>query len=74
MKTPDEILPHQPRYKSNAWEHYSIAELGQLVHLLVKRSAHRADETTRKKDLLDAQNYLHMIQAHIDAALAGSGN
>ena len=66
MKTPESIQSHASDYKNGSWEGYSIDELGHWVHLLVKRSQHRIDPAKAAKDLDDAQNYLNMIQAHID--------
>jgi hypothetical protein len=37
----------------------------------VKRAAHRAAPARQQKDLDDAQNYLNMMQSHIDAARKG---
>jgi hypothetical protein len=67
MKTPDSIAEHQQKYHANAWRQYSAAELGQWVALLVKRAGHWTEAARRAKDLKDAQNYLNMLQAHIDA-------
>ena len=64
--TPESAQEHQDNYKPNAWEAYSIQELGQWVHLFAKRSIHRADPAKREKDLTDAQNYLDMMQAKLD--------
>lgn len=50
------------------WKQYTLAELGQWVHLLVMRSHHRSDMDERIKDITNAQNYLDMMQAHILAA------
>lgn len=69
MDTPVSIEVHKTDYQNNAWQQYTIAELGQWVHLLVKRAAHRSNLEKAKKDLYDAQNYLNMIQAHIDAVV-----
>ncbi len=68
METPASLLPHEPKYKPDAWKEYSIAELGGIVAFFVKRSAMRANPKAAEKDLTDAQNYLDMIQAHLDAA------
>jgi hypothetical protein len=70
LETPKNILEHQSKYKDNAWQMYTLQELGNWVHLLTKRAAHRTDSAKRAKDLSDAQNYLSMMQAHIDAATA----
>lgn len=68
MQNPSEIKEHSAKYHGDAWKAYTAEELGQWVALLVKRSGHRADSHKKAKDLHDAQNYLHMLQAHIDAA------
>jgi len=69
--TPDSIKPHQDKYREGAWRDYSISELGSWVHLFVKRSQHRKDAAKKDKDLQDAQNYLDMIQSHINALRGG---
>jgi hypothetical protein len=61
---------HAIDYKDQAWKQYSIEELGQWVHLFVKRASHRTNGEKRDKDLYDAQNYLLMIQEHINQARA----
>ena len=66
METPKGCEEHQPKYKQNAWQLYTIAELGQWVHLFMKRAEHRTDLAKREKDLIDAQNYLHMMQSKLD--------
>ncbi len=70
MKTPESIVQHAARFNDNAWKQYTPAELGDFVHLLIKRSAHRTEPAKRTKDIDDAQNYLNMLQAHVDAARA----
>lgn len=70
MNTPETIKSHAKDYNDRAWEQYSIQELGNWVHLLVKRASHRSDATKRAKDLYDAQNYLNMIQSHVDSQRA----
>jgi hypothetical protein len=66
-KTPESIKPMAPEYKDRAWEQYTLQELGNWVHLFAKRATHRADSAKRTKDIADAQNYLNMMQAHLDA-------
>jgi hypothetical protein len=68
---PLSILPHSKDYKNSAWMDYTLHELGMWVHLLVKRAGHRNNPLKAKKDLEDAQNYLNMMQAHIDYVAAG---
>jgi len=70
METPQSILKNEPDYKPKAWQEYSLQELGNWVHLLVKRSRMPSNNTKRFKDLGDAQEYLNMMQAHINDARA----
>lgn len=67
MNTPTQLTVHSSKYIDNAWQQYTIAELGNFVHLLAKRSEHRSDVAKRQKDLEDARNYLRMIEAKLDA-------
>jgi len=67
MQTPDQIIKHDSKYNNNAWQDYSIQELGQWVHLLAKRATMRADADKRRKDLTDARNYWLMIGSHLDS-------
>ena len=64
-ETPQGCQEHQPDYKTQSWEAYSLFELGTWVHLFVKRAEHRSNPAKRKKDLHDAQNYLDMMQAKL---------
>ena len=57
---------HNADYKLNAWDNYSLDELGHWVHLLAKRSQHRDNDEKRQKDLYDAQNYLDMMQSKLN--------
>lgn len=66
-QTPDSAVVHENKFKPQAWEAYSLLELGQWVHLFAKRSEHRSDAEKKAKDLEDAQNYLDMMQAKLDA-------
>lgn len=68
MDTPAVLTPHQDKYKPNAWEQYTIEELGHWVHNFVKRAGHRTEKAKAEKDLEDAQNYLAMMQEHINEA------
>ena len=68
MQTPEEIKEHSPRFYDNAWENYSLQELGSWVHLFVKRAYHRREKDKIRKDLTDAENYLQMMQSHINEA------
>jgi hypothetical protein len=67
METPNSIAPHAKDYQNNAWQQYTSLDLGMWVHLLVTRSQHRKDKAKAAKDLYDAQNYLNMLQEHIEA-------
>jgi len=64
-ETPQSCVEHQDKYPAKAWEGYSLAELGYWVHLLTKRAKHRSDFAKKDKDLLDAQNYLNMMQSKL---------
>lgn len=64
-ETPQGCQEHQPDYKSQSWEAYSLFELGTWVHLFAKRAEHRSDIAKRKKDLHDAQNYLDRMQSRL---------
>lgn len=66
-KRPESIKEHQPKYKEGIWRTYSLHELGMWVHLFVKRALHRKDKMKARKDIMDAQNYLNMMQSNIDA-------
>lgn len=66
-QTPNSAVVHESKFKPQAWEAYSLQELGQWVHLFAKRSEHRVDANKKAKDLEDAQNYLDMMQARLDA-------
>lgn len=68
MKTPETIKTHEPYYQPDAWKQYSVRELGDWVHLLLRRADMRVPGPKRDKDIADAQNYLDMIQSHVDAA------
>lgn len=68
METPASIEKDAAAYKQDAWKQYTPLELGNWVHLLVKRAGHRADVVKREKDLNDAQAYLDMLSQHINAA------
>jgi|SRR5581483_7440016 len=56
---------HEADYNPEIWRQCTLAELGNWVHLLAKRSAHRDNEAKRKKDLEDARNYLSMMDAQL---------
>ena len=71
METPQSILRDEPNYQPNAWQDYTLAELGQWVHLLAKRSQMRSNAEKAAKDLSDAQSYLDMMQSHLDELCKG---
>lgn len=64
-KTPESIKEHSKDYQNGAWRDYEPFELGFWVHLLMKRSIHRATKEKALKDLEDAQNYLNMLQSEL---------
>lgn len=66
------IDAHKGDYKAQAWEAYTLAELGQWVHLLATRAGHRDNAEKRAKDFYDARNYLAMMGAKLDA-MEGKG-
>ena len=68
LQMPTSIRENESEFVSGSWRKYSITELGNWVHLLVKRATHRMDAKKARKDLKDAQSYLDIMQAHIDAA------
>lgn len=55
-------------YVEDSWLDYSTQELGQFVHLLLKRASHRKNKEKMQKDIDDARNYFLMLQAHLDKA------
>jgi hypothetical protein len=61
------IAKHDGDYKPQAWEAYTLAELGWWVHLLTTRAEHRDNPEKRAKDLYDARNYLDVMSAKLDA-------
>ena len=71
MKEPEIIAQDAPKYKPAAWQEYTVAELGQWIHLFLKRAEMRADAQKRDKDIQDARAYLSMIEAHVIAAEEG---
>ena len=67
MNEPKGIQSHAADYKPQAWEQYTLAELGWWVHLFATRAGHRDNPEKRAKDLYDARNYLAMMAAKLDA-------
>lgn len=66
-ETPESCKEHQSKYKENAWEAYTLLELGTWVQLLTKRASHRKPGEKQEKDLQDASNYLDMMRAKFEA-------
>lgn len=60
-------IPENNSYRTDAWKAYTVEELGQWVHLLAKRATMRTDQDKKAKDIDDAQNYLNMMQSHLNA-------
>ena len=54
-------------HRAYAWQVYSIQELGQWVHLLVKRAGLRVPKDGDKiaEDLLEAEEYVEKMREHI---------
>lgn len=71
-KTPSTAQIHERDYKQAAWQQYTLAELGDWVHLLAKRATHRSNDEKRKKDLYDARNYWAMMGEHLTALEAAA--
>ena len=67
VETAAGLAAHKADHKPQAWEAYAVDEHGQWVHLLSKRAEHRDNEEKKAKDLHDAQNYLDMMQARLNA-------
>lgn len=68
MDTPESIVKDESHYKPAAWQHYTLSELGDWVHLLTKRAEMRSEKDKARKDLTDAQSYLDMMQVMVDDA------
>lgn len=70
LKTPEHLKERANEFIDNSWKTYTVQELGSWVHLFLKRAAHRSpDQQVKiKKDIADAQNYLTMMQAHVNYA------
>ena len=60
MKIPEEIEEHQGKYKEGKWATYTEEEFRWWVHLLTQRALHRSSLEKKRKDLIDARNYLLM--------------
>jgi hypothetical protein len=71
METPANIQPHQSKYQPDAWQEYTLLELGSWVHCLAQRAAHRRERAQRTNDLEEAQNYLDMMRARLNALQTG---
>ena len=66
MGTPEEIKKHSDKYINGSWRKYTFQELGDFIHLLTKRAAHRTEREKAQKDLDDARNYLVMMLSKLD--------
>jgi len=66
-KTPPSLATFATVYENNSWRQHTLEELGQAVAFFCKRSQQRSDARKRAKDLRDANNYLAMLTAHVDA-------
>jgi len=71
MKTPDSIKSISENFVDNSWKNYTIAELGQWIYLLIKRANLETNKLKASNDIMLAQNYLNMIQVHVDASFLG---
>ncbi len=69
METPETIKKDEPNYRPDAWQEYTLSELGEWVHLLAKRALMRSPEAREKalKDLQDADAYHAMMGSHLAA-------
>jgi hypothetical protein len=70
VRMPDSLAPHAQDYKPGVFAEYTFDELGMWVHNLAKRATHRDNPEKRDKDLRDAQNYLDIMQAKLNALKA----
>jgi len=52
-------------HEAEVWRRYTLAELGNWVHLLAKRAGHHTNSEKRNKDLEDAWNYLSLMNAQL---------
>ena len=68
MNSPQSLATHEDKYKPQAWQQYTLQELGEWVHLFHKRAGHRSDKDKAHKDLTDARNYLDMMKEYLDDA------
>ena len=65
--TPESCRNKEGEFSPDAWQSYTLLELGSWVHLLATRAGHRTDPKKKAKDLQDAQNYLDMMQSKLDS-------
>lgn len=65
--SPASILPHAKDYRECTWVEWEKWELAMWVHLFSKRAHQRSNREKQIKDLKDAQNYLDMLQAKLNA-------
>lgn len=59
---------HENDFGKDAWKDYTLEELGQWIALLTKRASHRSNPDKSKKDIVDAQNYLEMLNEAVKNA------
>lgn len=67
MKTP--LDKYMKEYKTDMWKEYTIEELMWWVLNLTRRCTHRKNFEKAKKDILDATNYLWMLEKAIEEEL-----
>ena len=72
-RAPYALKYHRDDYADQSWKGYTLEQLGNAVAFFVKRSVQRSKPAKQAKDLYDANNYLAMMQAHIDAHVADMG-
>ena len=66
MTTPKEVQHLSHKYKDSSWRDYTAEELGNWVHLFLKRAKHRTEPDKIKKDLTDARNYALFLLAMVE--------
>lgn len=65
--TPESCKGKEGAFSPDAWQAYTLLELGSWVHLLATRASHRATQEKKDKDLQDAQCYLDMMQEKLNS-------
>ena len=66
MRTPEEIREYEQDYVEGAWAKYTEEEYSWWIRLLVQRALARTNDEKKRKDLIDARNYLLMWLAKIE--------